>query len=148
MRHYLPLIAAGLFGALFAGAAVYEVMTVEVARSETGQSVPVPTRTALFEVKALTCGSCERSVRRALSGKPGVTGVAVNIDAGTVAVRYEEGKADPNALADAITRAGYPARYLSSRPSNPESSTGGTGGTQQQPRKSGGCGGSCFGEKS
>jgi hypothetical protein len=50
-----------------------------------------------------------------------------------VAVDYLEGSADPKTVAEALTRAGYPARYLSSGASPPGA----------RPRT--GCGGSCCG---
>lgn len=90
----------------------------------------------VFQVDGLSCGSCEGRVRKALTAKPGVREVEVDLDRKLVAVSYEEGRADPKALADTIASLGYPARYLSSGPAVP--------GVRPPPaRSAGGCGGDC-----
>lgn len=56
-----------------------------------------------LEISGMTCGGCARSVTRAVQAVPGVSSIAVDLDAATVAV--EGGAAD--AVRQAIERAGY-----------------------------------------
>ncbi|MBI5443503.1 MAG: heavy-metal-associated domain-containing protein [Deltaproteobacteria bacterium] len=95
-----------------------------------------PTQRVLLQVEGLSCGSCEARVRKALTEKPGVRAVDVNLSQKTVTVEYEEGAADPKELADRITRLGYPARFLASGPGVP-------GPKRAEGKPAGGCGGDC-----
>ncbi|MBE0617398.1 MAG: heavy-metal-associated domain-containing protein [Proteobacteria bacterium] len=95
-----------------------------------------PAERLLLGVEGVTCGSCEGRIREALEARPGVRAVAVDLALKTVTVEYVAGSDDPKALADAITRIGYPARFLASA----------QGLAPVQPtaaRSGGGCGGSC-----
>ncbi|MBI5016227.1 MAG: heavy-metal-associated domain-containing protein [Deltaproteobacteria bacterium] len=158
MKRILPLLAAGLFGALFASAAIYWDLRTEAAQaaapSPAGQGSPHaagprdgagtaagPTQRVLFHVDGISCGSCEGKIRKALKAKPGVVAVAVNLDERAVTVDYESGVADPKALAETITRAGFPARYVAS---GPEATTL----PKTTDPKARGCGGRCCAEKS
>ncbi len=89
----------------------------------------------LFAVEGLSCGSCEGQVVKTLQAQPGVRAVGVDLRAGRVVVEYEPAVVDAKRLADAVTRIGYPARYLASGPSVPLGQRGQAG--------DGGCGGSC-----
>lgn len=61
-----------------------------------------------FKVDGMTCGHCAAAVRRALqSVEPGVE-VAVDLDAGTVAVAAK--RAEPRRFADALRGEGYEVR--------------------------------------
>ncbi|MFU8857897.1 MAG: heavy-metal-associated domain-containing protein [Deferrisomatales bacterium] len=71
-----------------------------------------PSQTLLLGVERMTCGSCEARIRQALEERPGVTAVAVDLASRTVAVEYAAGTADPRVFAEAVTRAGFPARFL------------------------------------
>lgn len=90
----------------------------------------------LLDVPGMTCGSCEGRIREALEARPGVTAVAVNLARKTVTVEYVAGGDDPKALADAVTRSGYPARFLASGPAVAPARP-----AAERPR--GGCGGDC-----
>jgi copper chaperone len=57
-----------------------------------------------FAVTGMTCDHCRRAVEDAVGAVPGVTGVAVDVSAGTVRV---EGDADEQGVRDAIVEAGY-----------------------------------------
>jgi len=83
-------------------------------------------------VPSMTCGSCEGRITRVLEKQNWVRAVAVDLRAKVVRVFYEAQSADPKALADAVTAAGYPARYLP--PDAPLPAPGKFGG---------GCGGGC-----
>lgn len=140
MKQFVPLLAAGFLGALFASTAIYWEMRTEVAQAA-DPSPAGPTQRVLFQVDGISCGSCEAKIRKALEPKPGVTAVAVSLDDRTVTVEYQEGVADPKALADAITRAGYPAHFVASGPSVPAL-------PKAKAAKGGGCGGACCAGKS
>jgi copper chaperone CopZ len=133
MRRVIGILVASLaLGALL-------LWTVErfspVATAATAQEEAEGTVLNL-SVPGMTCGSCEGRIRTALEQNPGVREVIVDLGSRTVRVTYDPSKADPKALAEAVTRAGYPARYL------PE------GTSAPAPRRSGsGCGGGCCDNK-
>jgi Cu+-exporting ATPase len=90
----------------------------------------------LLDVPGVTCGSCEGRIREALEARPGVAAVAVDLARKTVTVEYVAGSDDPKALADAVTRSGYPARFRASGPAVAPART-----AAERPRA--GCGGDC-----
>ncbi len=57
-----------------------------------------------YEVTGMSCEHCRRAVEAGVGSVPGVTGVVVDLTAGTVLV---EGEADARQVRDAITGAGY-----------------------------------------
>lgn len=61
-------------------------------------------------VEQMTCASCVGRVEKALRAVPGVTGVVVNLATERASV---QGLAGEQALLDAVTKAGYPARVVS-----------------------------------
>ncbi|WP_188053892.1 heavy metal translocating P-type ATPase [Sphingosinithalassobacter sp. CS137] len=70
------------------------------AENETADSLVLP-------IEGMTCASCVGRVERAIAQVPGVTGVSVNLATERAEVRFDEGRADPAALADAVSKAGY-----------------------------------------
>ncbi len=60
-------------------------------------------------VKGMSCGGCVRHVETALKKVPGVGTVAVDLAAGKATVEFDGAKTTPEALAKAVTAAGYPA---------------------------------------
>ncbi len=90
----------------------------------------------LLDVPGMRCGSCEGRIREALEARPGVTAVAVDLARKTVTVEYVAGSDEPKALADAVTRSGYPARFLASGPAVAPACP-----DAERPRA--GCGGDC-----
>lgn len=70
-------------------------------------------RTATLDVKNVSCVTCAPIVKRAIGRIAGVTNVAVAERPGGSAVAtvtYDDAKVRPEALAQASTEAGYPAR--------------------------------------
>lgn len=59
-----------------------------------------------FTVTGMTCGHCVSSVTEEVSEVDGVQKVDVQLDGGTLTV---EGDADPQAIIDAVSEAGYEA---------------------------------------
>ncbi|WP_299563669.1 heavy-metal-associated domain-containing protein [uncultured Mycolicibacterium sp.] len=58
----------------------------------------------VLQVAGMSCGHCVAAITRAVAPLPGVTGVDVDLDAGTVTVA---GHPDPAAVAAAIEDCGY-----------------------------------------
>ena len=61
-----------------------------------------------FAATGMSCQHCVQTVTAAVVQVPGVAGVKVDLEAGTVAVDTLQ-PVDPQVVADAITVAGYPA---------------------------------------
>ncbi len=60
--------------------------------------------TQIFNVKGMSCNHCKASVEKAVGNVEGVTGVHVDLSAGTAAV---EGEFDPEKVREAILNAGF-----------------------------------------
>ncbi len=130
------LLCTGAALALGVAAAVGGAGSRSDAPDQRGAAATRPVARLLLDVPGMTCGSCEGRIREALEARPGVTAVAVDLALKTVTVEYAAGGDDPKALADAVTRSGYPARFRASGPGVPPAATG-------APRPGGGCGGNC-----
>ncbi|MFZ5587349.1 MAG: heavy metal translocating P-type ATPase [Thermodesulfobacteriota bacterium] len=65
-------------------------------------------QTAQFPVVGMTCANCAAAVERTLARKvPGVAKADVNFAAETVTVNYDPSLASPQAMAEAVKKAGY-----------------------------------------
>jgi copper chaperone CopZ len=67
---------------------------------------------ATLEVRGMYCATCPVTVRTAAKRVPGVLDVRVSADEARAWVTYRPEAVAPGAIADAITRAGYPANVL------------------------------------
>lgn len=65
--------------------------------------------TVTLNVAGMTCGSCERHIKKELDQVQGYRDAQVDLAGGQVVVTYELGAATPRQLVDAVTKAGYPA---------------------------------------
>ena len=78
-----------------------------------------------LNVSGMTCGSCERHIRRELDQVPGFRDARVDLAQGQVTVAYDASAARPEQLVEAVTRAGYPAEIAAgveeSKPSGAKS---------------------------
>jgi heavy metal translocating P-type ATPase len=63
--------------------------------------------TASFSVEGMTCAACAQRVQRALRRVDGVLDASVNLATERASVRYAPGVAAPDALREAVRRAGY-----------------------------------------
>ena len=63
-----------------------------------------------FDVTGMTCSACSAHVEKGVSQVPGVTQVAVNLLANSMTVDYKEDQTNPQAIIQAVERAGYGAR--------------------------------------
>lgn len=65
---------------------------------------------AILSVSNMTCGGCINTIKKSVAPLPGTGDVYVDLASGTVEVFYDETlMADPQTIARAITRGGYPA---------------------------------------
>lgn len=64
-------------------------------------------QTTLLKIEGMTCDHCRRSVTRALAEVPGVSGVEVNLEAGSATVRHDPARAPLDALELAVEEEGY-----------------------------------------
>jgi copper chaperone CopZ len=61
--------------------------------------------TLTIPISGMSCGGCVTGVRNALSKLPGVADLDVKV--GEATVKYDPGLTSPEAIRDAISRAGY-----------------------------------------
>lgn len=83
--------------------------------------------TITLKVAGMTCGSCERHIRKELDRVSGYRDAKVDLAGGRVEVSYEPGAATPEQLVGAVIRAGYPAEVADAAteaPSNGAKSCG------------------------
>ncbi len=64
-------------------------------------------RTLTLPIGGMTCASCVGRVERAIGQVPGVVDVSVNLATERARVRFEDGREDPTAVAEAVRAAGY-----------------------------------------
>jgi Cu+-exporting ATPase len=65
-----------------------------------------------LSIEGMTCSGCVNAVTRALSKVPGVTSVAVDLDAAQAKVN---GRVDPQILVAAVEKAGFAAQATQGR---------------------------------
>jgi len=63
-------------------------------------------------VEHMTCAACPITVRKALSHVAGVSASTVDMQAHTATVTFDPTRTTPEALAAAVSQAGYPAKLL------------------------------------
>lgn len=66
-------------------------------------------RRVVLKVEGMNCSLCPITVRKALMRLAGVVEVRVELQTGRAQARYDPDKATPEALAKAVTDAGFPA---------------------------------------
>lgn len=68
-----------------------------------------PPKTVTLDVQNMTCPLCPITVKKSLEGVSGVSAVRVDFDEKTATVTYDPDMAQPEALTEATTNAGYPS---------------------------------------
>lgn len=63
----------------------------------------------VLDVPAMNCALCPVSVKKALERVPGVLEAKADLATKSAEAKYDPEKASPEALARAVTHAGYPA---------------------------------------
>ncbi len=61
----------------------------------------------ILDVKGMSCGHCEHSVKTAVGSLAGVNDVKVELKTGKVTVEYDSSKVDIKTIQDAIEDQGY-----------------------------------------
>jgi P-type Cu+ transporter len=68
---------------------------------------PRQAETVRMSIEGMTCASCVGRVERAIRAVPGVADVSVNLATERAEVRFDSGNANPGAVAEAVSKAGY-----------------------------------------
>jgi len=79
-------------------------MTVAYAQTGFAQE-----QTVSMHVSGMTCGTCPISVRHRAMQMKGVHSASVDLDAALATITFENSEQSPQAIAQAITKLGYPA---------------------------------------
>jgi mercuric ion binding protein len=69
-------------------------------------------RTITFAVDNMTCASCPYIVKKSMAAVSGVAKVAVSFETKTATVTFDDAKTNPDAIAAASMKAGYPAHAV------------------------------------
>ena len=69
-------------------------------------------RTVILGVEHMTCAACPITVRKALSHVAGVSASTVDMKAHTATVTFDPTRTSAEALATAVSQAGFPAKVL------------------------------------
>ena len=77
-----------------------------------GSALAAEPSTVTLGVEHMTCAAWPITVRKALSHVPGVSASTVDMQAHTATVTFDPTRTTPDALAAAVTQAGYPAKVL------------------------------------
>ncbi len=72
-------------------------------------ALAAPPRTVTFDVQNMTCELCPITVKKSLEEVAGVSAVQVDFGKKTATVTHDPDKAQPEALTEATTHAGYPS---------------------------------------
>jgi len=77
-----------------------------------GSAAAAEPRTVTIGVEHMTCAACPITVRKALSHVAGVAASTVDIKTHTATVTFDPARTTPEALATAVSNAGFPAKVL------------------------------------
>lgn len=66
-----------------------------------------------MQLEQLVCPTCAQKIETALKKAPGVEAVAVLFNSSKAKVEYDEGKTEPNTLAEVVQALGYEVQKLS-----------------------------------
>lgn len=77
-----------------------------------GPGLAAELRTVTLGVEHMTCATCPITVRKALSHVAGVSASTVDMKAHTATVTFDPAQTTPEALATAVSQAGFPAKVL------------------------------------
>lgn len=70
------------------------------------------TREAVLDVQAMSCALCSITVRQVLQRVPGYVDAKIDVDTKRAVVMYDADKTAPQALARAVSEAGFPAMVV------------------------------------
>lgn len=78
----------------------------------TGSARAAEPRSVTLGVEQMTCAACPITVRKALARVAGVAQSSVDAKAHTATITFDPDQTTPEALATAVSNAGYPAKVL------------------------------------
>ena len=90
---------------VFSGAPDITAVASAIGKAGYGTTI----ETARFEIDKMSCASCVNHAEKAFKSVAGVIEANVNLATKTGTVRFVSGATSPEALAKAVTAAGYPA---------------------------------------
>lgn len=108
MKRIMIIASVAALAGLGAVATLAPFPSVPQAQAQNREQV----RTASFAIDNMTCATCPITVRTAMSRVAGVRSVAVDFESKRATVTYDAVRATPEAIAQASTNAGYPARLV------------------------------------
>jgi len=91
--------------------ALFLSMTVMHARNGAAQE-----QTVTMHVSKMTCSSCTITIRHRALQMKGVHAAAVDYKTATATITYEDSEQSPQAIAETITKLGYPATINNAKP--------------------------------
>jgi periplasmic mercuric ion binding protein len=77
-----------------------------------GSVLAAEPRTVTLGVEHMTCAACPITVRKALSRVAGVPASTVDMKTHTATITFDPTRTTPEALATAVSDAGFPAKVL------------------------------------
>jgi mercuric transport protein len=77
-----------------------------------GSAQAAEPRTVTLGVEHMTCAACPITVRKAMSHVAGVSASTIDTKAHTATITFDPALTTPEALASAVTDAGFPAKVL------------------------------------
>jgi len=91
--------------------ALFLSMTVMHAQNGAAQE-----QTVTMHVSKMTCSSCPISIRHRALQMKGVHAAVVDYKTATATITYEDSEQTPQAIAETITKLGYPATINNAKP--------------------------------
>lgn len=86
--------------AVLIGLLIYSAAT----KNKHNHNIETDMNSTTYKIKGMACGHCKATVEKAIGALPGVESVEVNLADGSATVK---GDVDSNAVADAVTKAGF-----------------------------------------
>ena len=96
---------------VFSGAPDITAVVSAIGKAGYGTTI----ETARFDIDKMSCASCVNHAEKAFKSVAGVIEANVNLATKTGTVRFVSGATSPEALAKAVTAAGYPAHEIQAR---------------------------------
>ncbi len=84
----------------------------EEKQRQSSQSTNQTQKTARFDIKNMTCASCDITVRKAMTAIDGVVSADVDFESASAVVVYDPAKTTTKAICLASTNAGYEATLV------------------------------------
>lgn len=105
-----PFVTLAVSAALGTAGLIGMNMLSAAQAGEAAVQAAVQQETRTFTIENMTCAACPITVRKAMQGVKGVKSVDVDFGAKTATVVFDPAITTPDAIAQASTNAGYPAK--------------------------------------